>query len=107
MIRVTVTPRSRTKIYSLMVKKEVELRKKKQGTLHRWAPKKSGDEKWVHNTYPGWIRFKDTLGGVAVALVGSKSDEGETQLLSSLLGFLDRHFRGQVANINITYEMEE
>jgi hypothetical protein len=106
MIRVTVTPKDDANIYGLMVKKEVQLRQKNQGTLHRKGGKKRGEEKWVHNSYAGWIRFEKSLGGVAVALVQSKTPDAEWQLLSSLIGFLDRHFRGDIGAVNISYPNE-
>jgi len=38
MIRVTVVPKSRENLYGLLVKKEIALRKRNQGTLHRLVP---------------------------------------------------------------------
>lgn len=107
MIRVTVTPRGKTDLYGLLVGKEVSLRQKNQGTLHRSGSKKSGDEKWVHSSYPGWIRFQRCLSGVAVAVVRSKDQASEWQLLSSFVGFLDRHFREQISTITMSYETDE
>jgi hypothetical protein len=103
MIRVTVIPRTSDNIYGLLVSKEMELRQKNQGTLHRKGEKKSGVEKWTHLTYPGWIRFQKCLGGMLVVLIQSKKEEYEWQLLSSFIGFLDRHFRGELASVTITY----
>lgn len=103
MIRVIVTPSAKQNIYGLMVKKEVALRKKNQGTLHRSAGKQFQTEKWAHASYPGWIRFEQALGGVVVAQVQSKTPEQEWQLLSSLIGFLDRHFRAEIGTVMLTY----
>jgi hypothetical protein len=107
MIRVTITPRATADIYGILVKKEVELRRKNTGTLHRKGAKKRGEDKWTHTSYPGWIRFRQGLGGVAMAAVQSKSPNEEWQLLSSLIGFLDRHFRSEIANITISYATDE
>ena len=104
MIRVTVTPRSNENLYGLLVNIEVQLRQQNRGTLHRKGGKKRGDEKWVHATYPGWVRFQKCLGGVVVAQIQSKNDEAGWQLLSSFIGFLDRHFRSELATVNISYE---
>ena len=104
MIKVTIIPKEGGNIYSLLVKKELALRNKNQGTLHRAGSKKKGEDKWTHTTYPGWVRFQSSLGGVTVALVQSKNAEAEWQLLSSFIGFLDRHFRDNISNISLTYE---
>ena len=103
MITVTVTPRDRANLYGLLIKKEVSLRKSKKGTLHRASSKQKDREKWVHSQYHGWINLQKCLGGVTVAIVQSKSPASEWQLLSSFVGFLDRHFRDEIASINLTY----
>jgi len=103
-IRITVTPKEGANIYSLLVKKEVELRRKNMGTLHRAGGKKRGEDKWNHESYPGWVRFQECLGGMAVALVQSKTPDQEWQLLTSFIGFLDRHFRSSISSVTINYE---
>ncbi|MCA9055748.1 MAG: hypothetical protein KDA75_18040 [Planctomycetaceae bacterium] len=107
MIRVTVTPRGKVDLYGQFVAKEVSLRQKNQGTLHRKGPKKKGEEKWAHASYPGWVRFQKCLSGVAVAVIRAKDQNGEWQLLSSFIGFLDRHFREHISTISIAYETDE
>ena len=104
MIRITVTPKESTNIYSLLVKKEVELRRRNMGTLHRAGVKKRGEDRWTHESYAGWIRFQECLGGMAVALVQSKTPDQEWQLLTSFIGFLDCHFRSFISSITINYE---
>ncbi len=107
MVRLTVTPRKSENLYGLLVKKEVELRRKKKGTLHRWAAKQREEARWVHTSYPGWIRFHRCLGGVLVAQVNSKKPDDEWQLLSSFVGFLHRHFKESIASINLSYCEDE
>jgi hypothetical protein len=87
-----------------MVKKEIALCRQNQGTLHRSGSKKRGQDRWVHNKYNGWIRFQKCFGGIVVALVQAKNNDDEGQLLTSFVGFLDRHFRDSISNINISYE---
>jgi hypothetical protein len=106
MIKVTVTARSGEDVYALLTKKEIELRKRKQGTLHRAGPKRKEREKWVHSSYYGWIQFQRCLGGVTVALIQSKNPEVEWQLLTSFIGFLDRHFRDKLVSITLAYDEE-
>ena len=106
MITVTVTPYEKTNVYGLMTKKEVDLRRSGQGTLHRAAAKEAGQAKWTHAKYPGWVNLQRCIGNVVVATVHSKTAAQQWQLLSSLVGFLDRHFRGYVASITITYGLD-
>jgi len=104
MVRVIVTPRQGENLYGMLLKKELSLRKNNRGTLHASGKKKRNEEKWVHNNYPGWIRFQKCLGGVLVAQVSSRAEGGEWQLLSSFIGFLDRHFRKHITDISIKYD---
>jgi len=106
MIRVTVVPKERTDIYSLLAGKESELRRQGKGTLHKKGKKRGGAVRWVHSTYPGWIRMQRTIGQMVVAVIDSKTEK-ETQLLSAFVGFLDRHFRSEISSINISYEATE
>ncbi|MEX0679517.1 MAG: hypothetical protein WD063_20760 [Pirellulales bacterium] len=106
MIRITLTPRQKCDTFALLTRKELELRRKKQGTLHKSGLKKAGQVKWVHRSYPGWIRMQRSLGGVTVAIVQSKREGGENQLLASFVGFVDRHFHDQISGINISYDSD-
>jgi hypothetical protein len=103
MITVTITTVGEAKLYGMLVKKEVELRRRKQGTLHAKGGKKRNEAKWTHRTYDGWIRFKGSLGGAVVAVIRSKKWESEGDLLSSFVGFIHRHFHEEIIGINITY----
>jgi len=107
MIRVVIVPRGKTNLYSVLTKKERDLRSKRQGTLHTSGRKKRGEVKWVHKSYPGWIRLAQCPGGIAVAVVQSKQEGGENLLFTSFVGFLDRHFSSEIASITISYEWEE
>ena len=104
MIQVTITPNAEPNLYGALIGKERDLRRHKKGTLHRHGAKKKNEEKWVHISYPGWVRFQKCLGGVIVAQVGSRNEDAEWQLLSSFIGFLDRHFREDILTIAISYD---
>lgn len=41
-----------------------------------------------------------------VAEVKARNAKDEWQLLSSFIGFLDRHFREELASITLTYDTE-
>jgi hypothetical protein len=104
MIRVTVISKLGINLYSLLTNKEVALRRKKQGTLHRSGNKKAGTEKWTHKSYVGWITLQRCIGGTLAAVVQSKAPQEEWQLLTSFVGFLDRHFRDHITTITICYD---
>jgi hypothetical protein len=104
MIRIIVIPRAGDDIYGLLVRKELALRKKKMGTLHRAGPKQRGIEKWRHASFKGWITLQKCIGGTLAATVQSKAAEGEWQLLSSFIGFLHRHFEKEIASVTFTYD---
>ena len=103
MITVTVTPSAGDNLYSLLKEKELSLRRKNQGTLHATGRRRAGKEKWTHSSHKGWIQFQQCLGGVLVGQVQSRDPEGEWQLLTSFVGFLDRHFRRNIATISLNY----
>jgi hypothetical protein len=104
LIRLTIIPREGKHLYGLLTAKEVELRRKKQGTLHRHGRKKAGAEKWTHEKYAGWINLQNCVGGTVVAVVQSRAPDAEWQLLSSFIGFLDRHFRQEIGTVTISYD---
>src|SRR2546428_14174710 len=103
MIRLTVIPREGANLYNLLTRKEIALRRKNQGTLHRSGGKKAGTEMWKHSSYQGWITLQRCIGGTLAAVVHLKGPDTEWLLLESLVGFLDRHFRDQIASVTISY----
>ena len=96
---VQVVPRrdAEVKLKTLLNAKERELRNKGT-TLVRT---KTG--KWCHTKYPGWIKWEETPGGLLVAEVRSRKPEAEWQLLSSFVGYLERHFADSIESITILY----
>jgi len=103
MIRIAVTPQSTHDVYQLLVQKERELRSKKKGTLHRRGSARAGKARWAHSSFPGRILLQRCLGGVCVAVIKSTTPNDQWQLLSSFIGFLDRHFRQQISGVTLTY----
>jgi hypothetical protein len=104
MINLTITPKNSENIYALMVKKEMTLRRQKKGTLHRIGCRKKNEVRWTHSSYDGRIKLQRCIGGMMVAQVSAKDVKKEWQLLTSFVGFVDRHFRTNISNINIGYE---
>lgn len=103
MIQLTVTPRARDNLYRLMVAKELDLRRRRRGTLHRSGPKRAGREKWTHASFPGRIDLQRGVDSTLAATVRSRPDI-EWKLLTSLIGFLHRHFRERISTVTIKYD---
>jgi hypothetical protein len=104
MIRLIVNPCSGDKLFSLLVAKEAELRQRGKGTLYRSGPKKRGQEKWLHKKFPGWIKLKRGDDGNVAVVVRSRVTDMEWKLLTSLVGFLHRHFRSSISSMTISYD---
>jgi hypothetical protein len=70
------------------------------------GPKKPGQEKWSHKSenYPGWIKLQRRDDGTLAIAVQSNPISKEWQLLTSLVGFLDRHFRSSISSMTISYD---
>ena len=102
MRQLQVIPKSRYPLFSALLRKESELRRRKRGTF-RSQSKKKGRAKWIHSSYPGWINLTQGMGEVVGIEVHPKKDTAEWQLLQAILGFIDRHFAGEVRAINIQY----
>lgn len=97
---VTVTTKADCKnFYTLVKQKERELRRKGKGTLHR-----SGENRWKHVSYPGYIDFFKSHQQLSIFEIKSKPETGSNwQLLHSFLGFLDRHFHRVIESVTILY----
>jgi hypothetical protein len=105
---IQIIPRQNSRLYALMIQKEIELAKRNKGTFHRSGPKQKDVAKWSHATYDGWVWLERGLGEVVLAELGTRSSNGdEWQLLHAFLGFLDRHFADKIAAINIQYIPEK
>lgn len=96
---VQIIPRrdSESKLKTMMNAKERELRRKGTTLIRQKAGR------WKHAKYPGWINWDESQGGVVVATIQSRVPESEWQLLSSFIGYIDRHFGEEVESIAITY----
>lgn len=86
-----------TNLNSALKSKELKLRGK--GTT--FYQERRG--KWKHSKYPGWINISQAKGGIIVAEVQTKKEGSEWQLLSSFIGYLDRHFGTMIDVISIYY----
>ncbi|HRI89629.1 MAG TPA: hypothetical protein PK869_15255, partial [Candidatus Hydrogenedentes bacterium] len=91
---------------SQVLKKELELRRNKKGTLHSAGKYSDGSIKWFHTSYNGRIRFQKAAGKIVVATVISKSLNDEWQILQSFVGFIYRHFKQYVSSMSLHFSDE-
>lgn len=101
-----IVPRDGVRLYGAIVKKEVELSRKKKGTFYRAAAKERNEAKWRHVNFSGWINIRRGLSEVVMAEIrtsGASTADQEWQILHAFLGFLSRHFEPQIAAVNIQY----
>ena len=99
-----IVPRDGTRLYGAIIKKQAEIRRSGRGTFLRVGVRKRNAVRWTHVRYKGSIKLE--LGPAqAVEAVIKLPDRGdEARLLSSFLGWLDRHFGEQLSSVNIEYQ---
>jgi len=100
---VEITPRQKTKLYAALVKKEADIRGRGRGTFFRAGRKAAARAEWKHKKFQGSIQLARGDAEVVTAKVRSRKLEEERQLLSSFLGFVDRHCGDGVSTILIEY----
>lgn len=94
---IQIVPNSKTKerLKSLLKKQERSIRDK--GTTFYRA--KEG--KWKHISYPGWIDWEESVGGLIIAKISSKKIEEEWKILKSFVGYLERYLAEHIDSITI------
>ncbi|HXW26829.1 MAG TPA: hypothetical protein VEK73_18955 [Xanthobacteraceae bacterium] len=101
---VEIVPRQRTRLYGVLVAKEAAIRKNGRGTYVRVGRKTQDHSRWKHKKYTGSVELRRGDAEVVTAKVRAANPEDETKLLSSFLGFVDRHSGDQVHKITIEYQ---
>src|SRR2546430_406299 len=94
-----VVPRagSKSSLKQLLKAKERSLRGSSTTFL------RSGEGRWTHKTYPGWINWGEAAGGILVAEIRTRKEESEWQLLHAFIGYLDRHLGKHIESVSIIY----
>ena len=100
---VEIVPRERTRLYGMLVAKEAAIRKNKRGTYVRVGRKTRDRARWKHKNFRGSVQLKRDNSEVVTVSIRAPTAEDERKLLSSFLGFVDRHSGDQVATITIQY----
>lgn len=99
-----IEPRRGGSLYGAMIRKQAEIRKTGRGTFSRSGARRSGGAKWTHVRYRGSIDLRRGETDAVSAKIKSPDRGDEARLLSSFLGWIDRHFGEQVASVNIQYQ---
>lgn len=100
---VEITPRQKTRLYAALTKKEADIRSRGRGTFFRVGRKAQAKAEWKHKKFKGSIQLTRGEAETVTARVRSSKLEEERQLLSSFLGFVDRHCGEGVSSIRIEY----
>lgn len=100
---VEIIPRHRARLYGALVAKEAAIRKNGRGTYIRVGRKTQGSTRWKHKMYKGSVQLTHGASEVVTAKVRATTPEDERRLLSSFLGFVDRHSGDHVDTITIQY----
>jgi len=99
-----IVPRDGTRLYGAMIKKQAEIRRSGRGTFSRAGARKRNAAKWTHIRYKGSISLEPGLSDAVEVAIKSPEPGDEARLLSSFLGWLDRHFGEQLSTVNIQYQ---
>jgi hypothetical protein len=100
---VEIVPRARTRLYGTLVDKEAAIRKGGRGTYVRVGRKSQNSARWKHKKFKGSLQLNRGASEAVTAKVRAATPEDERKLLSSFLGFVDRHAGDQVTTITIHY----
>lgn len=96
-----IVPSDRTRLYAAMIKKQADIRRSGRGTF--LGARRRGGVKWTHVRYKGSINLQQGAAEGVEAVIRSPDRGDEARLLSSFLGWLDRHFGEHLAWVNIKY----
>jgi len=99
-----IAPHDGTHLYGAMIRKQAEIRRTGRGTFSRAGAKRAKAARWTHVRYRGSIELKPGEADVVSARIKSPDRGDEARLLSSFLGWLDRHFGKELSSVNIQYQ---
>ena len=98
-----IVPRPGTRLYGVLVAKEAAIRKSGRGTYTRAGHRSRDSARWEHKLYKGSVRLAHDPSEIVTAKVRAATPEDERRLLSSFIGFVDRHCGDHVDTIKIQY----
>jgi hypothetical protein len=98
-----IVPRRGSGLYGEMVRKQAEIRKNGRGTFVRGRAKTRTAARWTHLRYKGSLDLRPGAADAVSVRIKSSDHGDEARLLSSFLGWLDRHFGKHISSVNIQY----
>src|SRR6266702_4214293 len=98
-----VISRDGARLYGAMIRKQAEIRRNRRGTFLRARARKRDVARWAHVRYKGSINIAPGPSEAVKVAIQSPDRGDEARLLSSFLGWLDRHFGKQLSSIKIEY----
>jgi hypothetical protein len=98
-----IVPRRGSGLYGAMVRKQAEIRKNGRGTFVRGRAKTRTAARWTHLRYKGSLDLRPGAADAVSVRIKSSDHGDEARLLSSFLGWLDRHFGKHISSVNIQY----
>jgi hypothetical protein len=98
-----IMPRGHARLYGAMIKKQAELRKRGRGTFSGAGARRRNAARWTHVRYKGSVNLKPGAAEAVTVAIRSPEPGDEARLLSSFLGWLDRHFGDELVSVNIQY----
>ena len=99
-----IVPRGGTRLYGAMIRRQAEIRRSGRGTFSRAGARKRNGARWTHVRYKGSINLEPGLSDEVEVAIKSPERGDEARLLSSFLGWLDRHFGDDLSTVSIQYE---
>src|SRR5262245_43121016 len=103
MTLVAILPSALALLDGTLVYKEAAIRKGGRGTYVRVGRKSQNAARWKHKKFKGSLQLNRGASEAVTAKVRAATPEDERKLLSSFLGFVDRHAGDQVTTITIHY----
>jgi len=98
-----IVPREGTRLYGAIIKKQAEIRRSGRGTFSRAKARRRKATRWTHVRYKGSVNLEPGLSEAVEVAISSPERGDEARLLSSFLGWLDRHFGEHLSSVSIKY----
>jgi len=99
-----IIPRRGMRLYGAMIKKQAEIRRSGRGTFSRAGARKRNAARWTHIRYKGSVNLEPGPSEAVEVAITSPERGDEARLLSSFLGWLDRHFGDRLSSVSIEYQ---
>jgi hypothetical protein len=97
-----IVPRDGRRFFDSIVRKQDDIRKNGRGTFSRSGAKRKNAAHWVHAKYSGSIDLA-RASNIVTAKVKSRDKVDESNLSRAFLGWIDRHFGGDLVSVMIEY----